>query len=39
LPVVDLPIAGHSLKVNLLSEPAIPQIVLFEEFKAELGVG
>ncbi|MBE7196268.1 MAG: hypothetical protein INR70_00480 [Parafilimonas terrae] len=38
-PALDLPIAGRSLKVNLLSSPAIPQVVLFDQFKAELGVG
>lgn len=39
LPAIDLPIAGRSLKVNLLSSPAIPQVVLIDQFKAELGIG
>lgn len=38
-PALDLPIAGLSLKANLLSGPAIPQIVQFEQFKQALGIG
>ncbi len=38
-PALDLPIAGLSLKANLLSTPAIPQVVQFEQFKQALGIG
>lgn len=38
-PALDLPIAALSLKANLLSRPAIPQVVGFDQFKQELGIG